>query len=144
MKSFAALTACHVKHVTREVDTISCLVHAPAHTVTESAPVEEACRMLVDGDVPAVAVVDASSSLCGVITSTDLLRARDDWTAADAMSSPVSVRASAKIDAVAELMGRENAPVVVVTDPIGQALGIVTAREIARYLAARNAVARAG
>ena len=118
-------------------ETIGTLVHAPAHTVGEHAPIAGIVRLLVEQDVPAVAVVDAAGAMCGVITSTDLLAAGDDWTAADAMSSVIGVRASTPIDEVAELMAREHASFVVVTDAVGQVVGIVTARAITRHRASR-------
>jgi CBS domain-containing protein len=157
MKPLDRLTASHVKQVTRQrrttwfeeaalpgdeeiterVEAIGALVRAPAHTVDEAAPLADVSRILVEQDVPAVAVVDPASSLCGVITSTDLLRGDDGWTAADAMSTALSVRATTPIDIVADLMAHHHAQEVVVTDAIGQVVGVVTARDIARHLAAR-------
>jgi CBS domain-containing protein len=49
------------------------------------------------------------------------------------MSCVVKVRATTSIEATAALMLRENVDQVVVTDPIGQALGVVFAFDIARY-----------
>jgi CBS domain-containing protein len=125
--------------VTAEIATIGMLVREPARTVGEDAPLGDVCKLLVEQDVPAVAVVDESGALCGVITPTDLLRglAGEEWTAIDAMSSVQSVRANTPVEAVAELLAREHAREVVVTDPVGQVVGIVSARAIARQLAAR-------
>ena len=118
------------------MELIGTLVDAPAYTIGEHVALAEIQQRLLDG-APAVAVVDSSAALCGVITSTDLLAARADWCAADAMSSVISVRANTPIDEVADLMARERAPHVVVTDPSGQIVGIVTARAIARHRASR-------
>ena len=113
---------------------LTCLT-IPIDTVAESAPLESIRELLLEHDAPAVAVVDPSAALCGVITSTDLLQARADWTAADAMSTALAVRVSTSIPAVADLMAREHAPYAIVTDAFGQVIGVVTAREIARQLA---------
>ena len=147
----ASLTALHVEQVTRprrgtgwqddqveapDAETIGTLVKTPAHVVCEHAPLAPITQVIIEHDV-VIAVVDSSAALCGVITATDVLAAGADWTAADAMSSMLAVRASTKIDEVAELMAREHAPHVVVTDAVGQVVGIVTAREIARHRANR-------
>jgi CBS domain-containing protein len=143
LKSLDRLTALHFDQATRprratsvrgtapDVATIGELVHAPAYTVGEDTAVAEIQHVLHAGE-PAVAVVDSSASLCGVITSTDLLAAGADWSAADAMSGALAVRASTPLDDVADLMARAHAPHVVVTDPVGQIVGIVTATELAR------------
>jgi CBS domain-containing protein len=136
MKSLEQLTALHFQQVTHQVpDSIGMLVQAPPRTVGEHAPLSNVARVLVEQDIPAVAVVDASASLCGVITSSDVLAAGEDWTAADAMSSTIAVRASTAIATVADLMAREHAEYVVVTDAVGQVVGLVTARDVARYRA---------
>ena len=154
MKSLDTLTALQRLHVTRprratwfeedhevtaEIETIGMLVREPARTVGEDAPLGAVSKMLVEQDVPAVAVVDSTGALCGLITPTDLLRglAGEDWTAVDAMSSVQSVRATTPVDLVAELLAREHGREVIVTDSVGQVVGIVTARAIARHLAAR-------
>lgn len=147
-RSLDRLTALHFEQATRPrrqtwfdeepVDdcgaTIGSLVHAPAYTIGEDTALAACQQVLHDGE-PAIAVVDSSASLCGVITATDLLGAGEDWCAADAMSAVLAVRASTPIDEVADVMAREHAAHVVVTDPVGQVVGIVTAREIARHRA---------
>jgi CBS domain-containing protein len=153
MKALDALTASHLRQVLRprrtawfdqdeqatsELRTIGSLIRAAPCVFDEGAPLAEVAREIVDHDVPAVAVVDPDSSLCGVITATDLLRAEDSWTAADAMSSVVKVRATTTIEETAALMVRENVNQVIVTDQIGQALGVVSALDIARHLALRS------
>lgn len=150
MKPLDALTASHLRHVLRtrrtawfeqddettsELHTIGALITAAPCVFGETASVADVSRTLVESGVPAVAVVDPDSSLCGVITATDLLRAEADWTAAEAMSSVVKVRASTSVEATAALMVRENVSQVVVTDAVGQAIGLVSALDIARHLA---------
>ncbi len=69
------------------IETLGALVRDPAVTVDRGAPIAQIRRMLVELRVPAVAVVDATDTLCGLVTRTDVLRTTDaDATAADAMS----------------------------------------------------------
>ena len=68
-----------------------------------------------------------------------LLAARPGWTAEDAMSAVLMVHADERIDAVADLMAREQAECVVVTDGDVRPLGIVCARQLARRLLHRAA-----
>jgi len=147
MKSIELMTVAHGKqatrprratwfdedHVSEPVETIGMLVTAPACTVGEAARLADVCRMILEENVEAVAVVDASAALCGLITSADLLRGGDDWTAADAMSSVLSVRASTPLEIVVDLMAREHAEHVVVTDAVGQVVGVVAVRDVARH-----------
>jgi predicted transcriptional regulator len=115
------------------------LVRAPAATVREYTGLATVARLLVCDEVPAVAVVDASALVCGVITPRDLLAARPDWTAEDAMSAVLAVHANERIDTVADLMAREHVECVVVTDGDHRPLGFVCARELARRLLHRAA-----
>ena len=114
------------------------LVEAPAHTVGEDAPLANVTRLLVEQDLCAVPVVDETAALCGVITSIDLLAAGTDWTAADAMSFAHAVRANTCVEAVVDLMAREHAQCVVVTDAARHVVGVVTARQLLK-ISPRNA-----
>ena len=109
------------------------LVETPAHTVGEDASLTGVARTLVEDNVTAVAVIDGAAALCGLITAPDLLAARADWTAVDAMSSAHAVSANTSIEAVADVMARERYEHVVVTDDAGQVVGVVTARDVARH-----------
>jgi len=153
MKSLDALAASHLRQAQRprhapwfdddgardaEVPTIGSLIATPSCTVTDSTSLAEVRRLLAERSLPAVAVIDPSTSLCGVLTATDVLRAieDDEWTAADAMSDALTIRASASIETAAQLMVEHGASEILVTDAVGQVLGVVTALDIARYLAA--------
>lgn len=153
MKSLDALTTTHLRQRLRpqraawfsegadedatNVTTIGSLVPLVPCAATDSTPLVEIQQMLVEQHLTAVPVVDPGNSLCGVVTCADLLRAGPDWTAGDAMSSAVTIRATASVEAAAALVAREHADHVVVTDAIGQPIGIVTANAIVRFLAER-------
>jgi CBS domain-containing protein len=153
MTSLDALTTSHLRQLLRprraawfeshdEHDrplqtTIGSLVQATPCAVEESTPLGHVQELLVERHLTAVPVIDPGSSLCGVVTCSDLLRAGADWTAADAMSSAVTIRASASVEAAAQLVANERTDHVVVTDAVGQPIGIVTANAIVRFLAER-------
>ena len=154
MTSLDALTTSHLRQLLRPrraawfeshdddelrplLTTIGSLVQASPCAVDESTPLGCVQELLVERHLTAVPVVDPGSSLCGVVTCSDLLRAGADWTAADAMSSAVTIRASASVEAAAQLVANERTDHVVVTDAVGQPIGIVTANAIVRFLAER-------
>lgn len=154
MKSLDALTTSHLRQLlrprrpawfedddgeeTQVMVTIGSLVQSTPCPVEASTPLRDIRRMLVEQRLNAIPVIDAGSSLCGVVTCADLLRAGPAATAADAMSSALTIRANASVDAAAALVARERADHVVVTDSVGQPIGIVTANEIVRSLAVRT------
>lgn len=156
MKSLDALTTSHLRQrlrpprtawftegaddedeVTNVVTTIGSLVALTPYAASDATPLAEVQQRLVEQHLTAVPVVDAGNSLCGVVTCSDLLRAGADGTAGDAMSNAVTIRANASVEAAAALVAREHADHVVVTDPVGQPLGVVTANAIVRFLAER-------
>lgn len=156
MKSLDALTASHLRQrlrprraawfsegadddddITNVVTTIGSLVCLTPCAVSDATPLREIQQLLVEQHLTAVPIVDPGNSLCGVVTCADLLRASADGTAGDAMSSAVTIRATASVEAAAALVAREHADHVVVTDPVGQPIGIVTANSIVRFLADR-------
>src|SRR5258706_1527968 len=100
------------------IETLGALVRDPAVTVDRGAPIAQILRMLVELRVPAVAVVDATDTLCGLVTRTDVLRTTDaDATAAEAMSGFVfSLPSYAPIGKAAARIGSECFGPIVVTD----------------------------
>jgi CBS domain-containing protein len=119
------------------IETIGALVRDPPVTVDRDTPIEQIRRLLVELRVPAIAVVDANDTLCGLVTRTDALRTSDaDATAADAMSGFVfSLPAYAPIGKAAALIGYEGVGQVVVVDRDGKLAGIVSAVDLVRYFA---------
>lgn len=122
---------------------IGSLVTTPLCTVREDASLAEVSRVLAATPALALAVVDAQGAACGILTATDVLRlASDDaWTIADAMSSVVRITATTSIEDAAALVVRENAHELLVVDDDNRMLGIVSAADIARFLASHYAAA---
>jgi CBS domain-containing protein len=129
------------EEVTAEIYLLRALIQTPVITIAPSTPLVEAQRLLVDERVPALVVVDDKHTLCGLVTRTDVLRGlldEPDGDVADAMSRYVfAVPVDASIERAAALMAVENVGQVVVTGRDGELLGLVSAVDIARHLAAR-------
>ena len=116
------------------------LISQPVAIVTETAPLSEVRRLLVDLRVPAIVVVGADRSLRGLVTRTDVLRGMldPDATASDAMSGFVfALPGDSTIECAAALMAFEGVGQVVVTGDDGELLGMVSALDVARHMAVR-------
>jgi predicted transcriptional regulator len=116
------------------------LLCQPIAIVIETAPVGELRDLLIELRVPAIAVVDAERSLCGVVTRTDVLRGLGDpdATARDVMSGFVfALPVDSSIECAAALMAIEGVGQIVITARDGALLGMVSALDIARHLAVR-------
>jgi signal-transduction protein with cAMP-binding, CBS, and nucleotidyltransferase domain len=118
-------------------DDVGSLVRGPALTLSETAPVAEARRLLAKYRVAAIAVINDSDDLRGLITRTDVLRTDD-------LTKPVSelmcmfifaLPSSASVYRAASLIACEGVGQVVVTGPDQSLLGIVSAVDILRYFA---------
>jgi CBS domain-containing protein len=143
MKSIDALIASHLSQVLRpqrsawfetddelttELRTIRALAKPP-QIVGESTSIGEIVSLLLAHRVDAVVVVDATNTPCGIVTASDVLRARPDWTAADTMSAATVQRANASVDATAELMARAQAQHVVIVEG-DQIVGLANALDV--------------
>ena len=123
---------------TAVLDTLGSLIARPAIAVLTGTPLCEVSRMLLQHRVPAVAVVDSDDHLCGLVTRTDVLRAKDESrsTAADAMSHYIfALPARSSIEKAAALMAWEGVGQVCVTGDDGNLLGMVSALDVARHYA---------
>jgi CBS domain-containing protein len=115
----------------------------PVVTLDESAPIDEAHRLLSELRVSALAIVDAGVTgepvLRGILTRTDLLRALGAKRVADAMSGfPFTLPAEAPIERAAALMAFECVGQVMVTGERGRLVGMVSALDITRFFAMRR------
>jgi predicted transcriptional regulator len=124
--------------VTSEIVTLGALAK-PATVVTPGAAVNVAREMLAELRIPAIAVVE-DDVLCGVITRTDVLRAvPKNENVASIMSRCVFVLpAEAPIERAAALMAFEGVACIVVIGDGGSVVGVVSALDIAHYLAVRE------
>ena len=111
-------------------------------TVTPESTLTEAARLMKDGDVGIIPVVESSGSrkLVGVVTDRDIAvrhvaEGHDsaDCPVREAMSSSlVTARTDDDIERVMETMGREQLRRIPVVDERGELVGIVAQADIAR------------
>jgi CBS domain-containing protein len=124
-----------------DTQTLGSLVTAPAVVVDEQTPLDEVRRVLVEQRIPAVAVIGRERALCGIVTRTDVLGASDarSVTAGQVMSHYVlSLPDATRVERAAALMAAEVVAQVMVTDADGALVGMVSALDIARYVAIRG------
>jgi len=122
-------------------------------------PIAELAQAFIHSGISAAPVVDAQGALIGVVSKTDLIRhqpagagAARGGPTAPAQAEPTTVRdimtglvlsleADADIGRAAALMVHEGVHRLVVTEGNGTAVGIVSALDILRWLAAREGYA---
>jgi CBS domain-containing protein len=111
------------------------------------ASVTEAAQLLDEYDISGLPVVDEAGELVGVISQTDLVRARatewlwSNWTGLQVRhlmtSPPLTIRRSASLETAAHLMERDHVHrlVVVGDDERNVAIGVVSTSDLVRALA---------
>jgi len=133
-----AMDAFDDDEVTGELYTLGGLLETPVQTVHERTPIAEVRTLLAELRVPAIIVIDATRTLKGVITRTDVLRAPRECAAEDVMSRFVfSLPREASVERAAALMALEHVAEIVVTGEGGEMVGLVSAFDIARHVAMR-------
>lgn len=124
--------------VTSEIVTLGALAK-PATVLTPKSAVSLARDLLAELRIPAIAIVE-DETLCGVVTRTDVLRAAANIQTVSSIMSPVVfvLPAESPIERAAALMAFEGVACLVVTGEGGSVVGVVSALDIARYLAVRE------
>jgi CBS domain-containing protein len=143
---------------------VSTIMTSPVVAVQNDASAENVQWLLVDRGIGAVPVLDRSGRPVGILAKTDLLRDRDEpmvsvrldereappepgssvreaggLRAADLMTPIVyGVLESTSIAATAALMAKQRVHHIVVVGEEGKVVGIVSALDIARWVAARE------
>lgn len=113
-------------------------IATPAKRVRDTATLREVRALLVESRAPALAVVDATDTLVGVLARTDLLRLahRLDATAREAMSPFVfALPHIASVERAAALMAYECVSFVIVVGDDRELCGTVSALDVARHYA---------
>ena len=136
MKPQAARQVWSEDEITSRIATLGALVSSPVVVVTPETPLAEVRALFVERRVAAIAVVGDDSSLEGILTRTDVLRAPCDSTAGDAMSRYVlALPAIAPVERAAALMAYEGVGVVAVFDVDAGLVGLVSSADIVRHYA---------
>ena len=115
--------------------------------VSGSASLTDAARMMDEYDISGLPVVGDAGHVVGVISQTDLVRARatewlwSNWTGLEVrhlMSSPpLTIRQSASLEAAAVRMERDHVHrlVVVADDDPDMPIGVISTSDVVRALA---------
>jgi CBS domain-containing protein len=112
--------------------------------VTEDDPIVAVADLLSGFEITGAPVVDGDGRLVGVISQTDLLRARGaaEWQGwhgllvRDLMTAPAkTVAASTPIDEVARLLTSQHVHRLVVVDRLGEPVGIISGGDVIREMA---------
>lgn len=114
-------------------------------TVAESASLAEAARLLDANRIAGLPVVDASGAIVGVLSQTDLVRARatqhlwQSWpglAVRHLMSKPaLTIASSASLGDAARLMEERHVHRLVVLDDAAAPIGIISTSDLVRTLA---------
>ncbi len=126
--------------------TVATVMTRDVVTIAESASLAEAARILDEHKITGLPVVDAGGKLVGVLSQTDLVRARasqhlwETWpglAVRHLMTKPaLTISAAASLGDAAELMEAQHVHrLVVVGDDEATPIGIVSTSDLVRVLA---------
>ncbi len=126
--------------------TVATVMTRDVVTIAESASLAEAARILDEHKITGLPVVDAGGKLVGVLSQTDLVRARasqhlwENWpglAVRHLMTKPaLTISAAASLGDAAELMEAQHVHrLVVVGDDEATPIGIVSTSDLVRVLA---------
>jgi CBS domain-containing protein len=138
-----------MKRPARTTDTVRrCMTRAPIH-VRADQPLAYAARLLDQHHIHGLPVVDDAGLLVGVISATDMLRARTTehlWAAWPGLkvrhlmsAPPITIGLDATLEEAAATMEAEQVHrLVVVGDDDGAPVGILSTSDIVRVIATRS------
>jgi CBS domain-containing protein len=131
---------------TRTARAVSETMTADPVTLTADAPLPAAAVLIAEHRVHGLPVVDGDGRVIGVVAQTDIVRVRathDLWsnwsslTVGDVMTSPaITVDPGAGLAEAAMLMNGNRVHRLVVVDRDGRAIGIISAGDLVRAIAA--------
>ena len=111
-------------------------------SISETASLAEAAALLGSKEISGLPVVDASGSLVGVLSQTDLIKAQANpelsanWRGlpvGEIMTKPaLTIPSTAGLDEAARLMGERRVHRLVVTDQAATPIGIISASDLVR------------
>lgn len=138
----------NANEIDRGLPTVRQLMSVDPITVVESAPLERAVRLLEEHEISGLPVVDADGALVGMLSETDVVRARatehlwSRWSGLRVrhlMHSPVlTADPNMTIEEAAQIMERAHVHrLVVVADDQVTPVGIISTSDLVRALAHR-------
>jgi CBS domain-containing protein len=126
----------------KEIRTVGdVMTHNPI-AIVDSASLAEAVAILESRKITGLPVVDATGTLVGVLSQTDLVRARADQQLAknwpglpvgEIMTKPaLTISATARLDEAARVMEERRVHRLVVTDEAANPIGIISTSDLVR------------
>jgi CBS domain-containing protein len=130
---------------------VSRVMSSPVKTVRENESVQQACKTMVQNNIGSVIVVSQSKAPAGIITERDVVRHLAEnpvsfaAPASQIMSKPlVTIHPNGSIrDALQTMQSRDIRRLVVVSDDGKNMVGIVTDKDIFRFISRNESAASA-
>jgi CBS domain-containing protein len=126
----------------KEVRTVGDVMTPNPISIVESASLAEAVGILESMKITGLPVIDATGTLVGVLSQTDLVRARADQQLAknwpglavgEIMTKPaLTISATARLDEAARVMEERRVHRLVVTDEAANPIGIISTGDLVR------------
>jgi CBS domain-containing protein len=128
---------------------VSRVMSSPVRTVRENETIQQACKTMIKHDIGSVIVVNQSNISVGIITERDTVRHLAEKPisfqdqAGSVMSKPiVTIHPNGSIrDALQEMESKNIRRLVVVADDGKNMVGIVTDKDIFKFIAKNESVA---
>ena len=130
---------------------VSSVMKSPIKSVKENDTIQQACKTMIENDVGSTIVITESNAPAGIITEKDVVRqlaekpVSFDATASTIMSKPlVTIHPNASIrDALQAMQSRDIRRLLVVSDDGKSVMGIITVRDIFRFIARNESMSAA-
>lgn len=121
---------------------VSTLMSTDLVSVSPEMPLNEAARLLVEKAIGGAPVIDGSGVPLGFLSKTDVARVvavgapAAAFTVREAMTpAALTAPGSARLHEVADVMVRAGVHRILIVDPQGRALGILTNTDVLRWIA---------
>ena len=130
---------------------VSRIMTSPVKTIREDETVQQACKTMVENNIGGVIAVTASNAPAGIITERDVVRHLAEKPisfaapASQIMSKPlVTIHPNGSLrDALQAMQSRDIRRLVVVSDDGKNMMGIVTDKDIFRFISRNESVSSA-
>lgn len=130
---------------------VSRIMTIPVRTIRENDTTQQACKTMIENKIGSVVVVGQSNAPAGIITERDIVRHLAEMPisfaapASQIMSKPlVTIHPNASIrDALQTMQSKDIRRLVVVSDDVQKMMGIVTDKDIFRFILRNESVSSA-
>jgi CBS domain-containing protein len=130
---------------------VSSVMKSPIRSVKENDTIQQACKKMIENDIGSIIIFTESNAPAGIITEKDVVRqlaekpVSSDAPARTIMSKPlVTIHPNASIrDALQAMQSRNIRRLLVVGDDGGSVVGIITVKDIFRFIARNESMSAA-